>query len=31
MAIEKFTIARNDDIYECFPYILPFPKPAELS
>ena len=21
MAIEKFTIARNDDIYECFPYI----------
>lgn len=21
MAIEKFTISRNDDIYECFPYI----------
>ena len=21
MAIEKFTVSRNDDIYECFPYI----------
>ena len=30
MAIEKFTIARNDDIYECFP-ISAVPEPAELS